>query len=92
MTRHQLLGRPFARLLKHNSEPERRVVRETKLRGGKVPRAFLSRKEGRKSPKLERLQVWSLRREFVRPMKGNPGAQKRALRKTRLFSKSFRPR
>ena len=66
--RHQPPGRPFASLMKHNPEPEKRVVRQTSLRGCKdFQRAFLQQKEGHKSPKRGRLQVWSLRGEFVHP-------------------------
>ena len=91
-SRCHLLGRQFVHLLKDNPGPKKRVLRQTSLRGCEDPRrAFLPRKEGSKSPKRDRHQVWSVRREFVRPMNDNPGRQKRMLRKRRLLSKAFRP-
>ena len=85
-------GPPVRPSVERQSGPKKRVLRETSLRGCKDPRrAFLPRKEGSKSPKRDRHQVWSVRREFVRPMNDNPGRQKRMLRKRRLLSKAFRP-
>ena len=53
------------------------AARQSSLRGCKdFQRAFLPQKEGHKSPKGGRFPVWSLRGEFVHPMKGNPGAKK----------------
>ena len=49
LRRHQLLGRQFARLMKHNPGPEKRVLRKTRLEDAKVHSARFCR--GRREAK-----------------------------------------
>ena len=51
--------------------------------------AFLPRKAVGKSPNRARLQLWPLRRKFVRLMKDNPGPQNRALARDEALQQSL---
>ena len=86
----QLLRRLLVHLMRRNAGSEKRMLGETGRRFKDEQCAFLPGKKGSKNPNRD--QVWSLRGQFVPPMKNNPRPPQRVLRKTRHFRKAFRLR